>query len=439
METSNKKEIFKLLIKEFHSEKIPFSFKRELEFPFPSKKTIAIFGPRRSGKSFYFYSLIEDLLKKGVVKERILYLNFEDDRILPLSVKDLNSLVEAYFELYPENKKELLYLFFDEIQNIDEWEVFIRRLYEKEKVGIFITGSSSKLLSKEIATSLRGRTLSFPLWPLEFKEFLRFKGINLERDFEYTSQRFKVKNLLKEYIEWGGFPEVVLEKDSKLKKKILSEYFSLLLFRDIADRFSLKNLSLLRKLLKYLFTNITSLFSVNSYYRSIKQVMSVSRQTLCDYLDFIQQTDYFSLLPLFSFSLKVQRVNPRKIICLDNGLRNTVSFRLSKDEGRLVENLVGIILKKNQDELFYWKEKEEVDFVVKQNKELFAINVSYGEKIEEREIISLCKFKKEFKGNVKQTIIITQDYQAEEIRKGVKIKFIPLWKWLLYINFNKFL
>lgn len=428
MENSIKKESFKFLIKEFHNESLPETIQRDLKIPFSSNsnKVIIIYGPRRSGKSFYFYTLIEKLIDQKIPKERILYLNFEDDRILPLNFKELNFLLEAYFELYPENKKEEIYLFFDEIQNIKNWEIFIRRAYDKERVRIFITGSSSKLLSREIATSLRGRTLSFALFPLSFKEFLRFRQEKLGKNFEYTSQRFKIKKFLEEYLEWGGFPETVLEKNVELKKRILREYFNFLVYRDLAERFSLENLEFLKEFLKHLLTNISALFSINSYFKATKQILPLSRETVSLYLSYIQETNYFYLLPKFSYSLKIQKLNPKKIISLDNGLRNVIAFRFSKDEGKLAENLVGSILQAQEKEIYYWQNKKECDFIIKEGVKLLPINVCYGERIDERQIVSLLEFKKQFK-NTKKMILITKDIEKRE--RG--IEFIPLWKWLL--------
>ncbi|MBU4369193.1 ATP-binding protein [Patescibacteria group bacterium] len=432
MVNPSKKEIFKFLIKEFHTQPLPFAIKRELEIPLSSNKIITIYGPRRSGKSFYFFYLIQELIKKNVVKERILYLNFEDDRILPLAYKEFDLILEAYFELYPENKKEKIFLFFDEIQNIKNWEIFIRRIYDKENSQIFITGSSSKLLSKEIATSLRGRTLSYSLFPLNFREFLSFKEEKLKRDFQYTSQRFRVKKLLEEFIEWGGFPEIVLEKDFVLKRKILEEYFNLLIYRDLVDRFSLNNIDLLKDLLKYLFTNFTSTFSINSYYNLTKQKLSLSRETISRYLSCIEESLHLFLLPKFSYSLKVQKVNPKKIICLDNGLRNIISFRFSQDKGKLVENLVGFELIK-KGKIFYWSNKQEVDFIKKEETGLTAVNVCYSNLVKDREAKSLLEFQKNFRW-LKKRMIITEDKEGEEKINGKTIKFTPLWKWLLGQN-----
>lgn len=426
MENIEKKEIFKLIIKEFHESELLECAARELSVPLDSKQIVAIYGPRRSGKSFYFYILIDKLIKKGINKERIVYINFEDDRLLPLNYKDLGSFTEAYYELYPENNKKIVYLFFDEIQNIHNWEVFIRRIYDKEFFKIFITGSSSKLLSREIATSLRGRTASYPIYPLNFSEFLRFKGLEIDKHLAYSAKRFSVKKSIGEYFELGGFPEIALTVNINFKKKILKEYFDLLVFRDLAERFSLTNSAMLVDLLKNLFTNITTLFSVNTYYKSIKQNMAVSRETVANYLSAIQETQYFFFLPCFSYSLKVQRANPKKIIAIDNGLRNSVSLRFSADTGKLAENLVGSILIRGEGRIYYWKNKREVDFVVERGKILEAINVSCGEEIERREIESLLEFKEKHK-RTRKLLLITKD--TEKTEEG--IIFIPLWKWLL--------
>lgn len=423
---ANKKEMFKVLIKEFHEEEPPETVERELEIPLDCKKIITVFGPRRSGKSFYFYGCMEKILKTGAAKNRIVYVNFEDDRLLPLHFKELNELTEAYFELYPDNKNREVFFFFDEIQNIENWELFVRRLYDKEKARIFITGSSSKLLSREIATGLRGRTLSYGLSPLNFREFLRFKGETPAKNFQYTRQRYAIKKLLDEYLEFGGFPEVVLAGNINIKNKILKEYFDLLVYRDLIERFSVKNTELLKEILRYFFTNITSLFSVNAYHKSIRQALPSSRDTIYEYLGYIKETEYFHFLPFFSYSLKSQKANPAKIISLDNGLRNRIAFKFSKDLGKLAENLVGSILAREESSLFYWRDKREVDFIRQNDNRLEAINVSIGPIIEKREVESLLECAKHFQ-KVSRLVLITKDVEKRES----KIEFVPLYKWLL--------
>ncbi len=426
----SKKEIFKLLIKEFHESDLPLVIKRDLEVPLNHRKIVSVFGPRRSGKSFFFFYLIQNLTENNVEKDRIVYLNFEDDRILPLNFKDFNFLIEAYYELYPHNKSNKVILFLDEIQNIPKWEVFVRRIYDKENVQIFLTGSSSKLLAKEISTALRGRTLSYALYPLSFREFLRFKGLEIGENFQFSKKRFFIKKYLDEYLEFGGFPEVVLEKNLSIKRKILKEYFDMLVYYDLMERYKITNSNLLKDLLVYLSTNITSLFSVNSYFRYIKKELPVSRNTILEYLSHIQDTEYFYLLPKFSYSLKEQRVNPKKIICLDDGLRNKISFRFSPDYGKLAENLVGSTLLRTDKQVFYWQGRQEVDFVVKEGKYLEVINVSYGEILEDRELESLFEFAQKFK-NVKNITLITKDIK----KKYKNINFVPLYEWLLVNNY----
>jgi hypothetical protein len=421
-----KKEMFKYIIKEFHEARLPELYERKLTIP-ETQKVISLIGLRRAGKTFYFYQLINNLIEDSINPSQILYINFEDDRILPLNVKELNTILEAYYELYPENTSETLYLFFDEIQNIDNWELFIRRVHDKKNARIYITGSSSKLLSKEIATSLRGRTLSYYLFPLSFEEFLRFRQVTLNKDFEYTDARFMVKKLFSEYLVGGGFPEVVLEAE-ELRQDILRNYFEMFIYRDLVERFSIRNTSLLKMLVKFLITNIGTTFSVNSFYRTIRKDMPVGKDTLVEYLSYLEDINLVYLVPIFSYSLKKQQVNPRKVYCIDNGLRNAVSFMFSKDEGRLAENLVFLELKRRSKEPYYWKNKGEVDFVIKdRDSSLTAINVSYTDDIDERETKALLEFADEFSSKVKELILLTKDLEKTEGR----IKIIPLWKWLI--------
>lgn len=421
-----KKNVFKFLIKEFHETPLPSALERELELP-ATKKTVSLVGSRRAGKTFYFYQLIKMLKAGKIPMNRVVYINFEDDRLLPLSINDLNDLLEAYYELYPSNKGLEIYFFFDEIQNIKNWEVFVRRLSDKEKAKVFVTGSSSKLLSKEIATALRGRTLTFQLFPLSFKEFLKFKKIELEKDFEYSSARFKIKKAFEEYLEFGGFPEIALEEQTALKQRILNNYFEMFIYRDLVERFSIRNTALLKNLTKFLITNISTVFSINAYYRAVSKEMAVGKDTILEYVSYLEDINLIYLLPAFSYSVKKQQLSPKKAYCVDNGLRNAVAFKFSKDEGRLAENIAFIELKRRQKEIFYWKNQNEVDFIIKNaDNSLEAINIAYTDEISERETKGLQEFKKQF-SQTKKLTLLTKNTEKKE--KG--INFIPLWKWLL--------
>ncbi len=420
----NKLDAFKYIIKEFNEFKFPKIISRELKIP-ETKKIIALIGVRRSGKTFYFYQLINALLKKGVQKNRILYVNFEDDRILPLKINELNYLLEAYYELYPENKDKEKYFFFDEIHNVEGWELFVRRLYDKENVRIYVTGSSSKLLSKEIATCLRGRHLAYYLFPLSFKEFLKFKNVILEKNYEYSHTRYKIKQLLNEYLNYGGFPEVVYSE--KLKQDVLLNYYEMLIYRDLIERYSIRNIVLLKQLSKFLITNISSIFSINAYYKLLKKEIKISKETIIEYLSYLTDMNLVHFVKLFDYSLRVQQVNPKKVYCIDNGLRNAVAFRFSEDAGKLAENIVFIELMRRGYEVYYWKNKREVDFVVKEGHKITAINVCYSNTINEREIEGLYEFNEMHKSRIKELLILTKDIEKEE---GI-VKYVPLWKWLL--------
>lgn len=420
------KEAFKYIIKEFHESARPDFAQRQLVIP-ETRKIISLIGPRRAGKTFYFYQLMHNLLETGINTTRILYINFEDDRILPLESRDLNAILEAYYELYPENTGKMLYLFFDEIQNIENWEVFVRRIDDTKNAKIYVTGSSSKLLSQEIATSLRGRTLSYHLYTLGFEEFLRLKQVVLEKDFEYTEKRYLVKNLFNEYLYTGGYPEVVLESE-ELRQGILKNYFEMIIYRDIVERFSVRNTILLKNLLKYLITNIGTSFSVNAYYKAVKTDIAVGKETIIEYLSYLEDINLIYLVPFFSYSLKRQQVNLRKVYCADNGLRNAVSFSFSKDEGRLAENLVFLELKRRGEEPYYWKNSTEVDFVFSDDQNLLtAMNVSYTDTLAEREAKALLEFATEFGTKVKDLFMLTKD--TEKVEDG--IRYVPLWKWML--------
>ncbi len=390
----NKKEAFKLAIREFHERSIPDLVEREISPPLDAEKVITIYGPRRVGKTYCFYQLINSLMLLHS-KDRIIFLNLEDERLLPLDVKDMHLLVEAYYELYPKNREKLIYLFLDEIQVVEGWETFVRRLDESRRFRIFITGSSARLMSREIATSLRGRTLPYQLLPLSFGEFLRFKKLEYDLSLvKYSGIRFDIKRALEEYLEWGGYPEVT-RADKDIRVEILKSYFEMIVFRDLVERFSVRNSRAMKFLLKYLLTNISNLFSLNRFYCSLESGLKPSRETLQDYLAYILESEIIFLIPKFSYSLKVQEKNPKKVYCLDNGLRRTAAFLFSKDLGRLAENLVFLELIRRGYEVHYWKDKREVDFIAQKEGRTLAINVCY-----------------------------------EDV-----IRFVPLWEWLLSRNF----
>lgn len=394
-----------------------------------SGKINTIIGSRRAGKTYFMYQIISQL--KSEHKDRIIYINFEDERLFPIKKEELDLILDAYYELYPENKDELLYIFFDEIHEVPFWETFLRRLYDQKNVEICVTGSSSKLLSKEIATGLRGRTLTYHIFPYSFKEFLNVKGVPLQRNFEYTPLRYKIKKLLIEYIEFGGFPEIV-DKDQTLKTRILQEYFDLIFYKDLVDRYHIRSFYNVKEMLLYLVNTFSSYFSTNKYYNIQKsQGKKISKNTLFTYLACAADINFVFMVPKYG-KLKEQFANPKKVYVIDTGLINAISFKFSQNIGRLYENVVLVELKRRDKDVYYWKNKYECDFLTIQGEEVKeAIQVCYEltDENKDREINGLIETMQEFKLNV--GLIITDDFEGEEIQGGNKIVYKPLWKWLL--------
>jgi hypothetical protein len=436
------KETIKRVIKEFQETVLPEVFPREVEIPMASQKIIVITGPRRSGKTYLLFLLIKKLITQGISPQQIVYINFDDPRLLPFNAKDIESILEGYRELYPEYRNKVNFMFLDEIQNVKDWEIGIRRICDTKKFRIFLTGSSSKLLSKEIATHLRGRAIGFEILPFSFREILLAKGIELEKNIIYSQERFSINKYLNSYLEIGGFPEIVLEENPDLRIRILKEYLETMFFKDLVERYNIKNQPLIRELIKYLVTNTANIFSLNAFYKWIKQTYPVTKRTLINYVAFLEDIGLFFLVRKFSYSLKEQTQTPRKCYIVDNGFRNVYGFKFSEDRGKILENTVFLELKQRQTknpliEIFYWQDyrKREVDFVVKQGKDIITLiqicaNIE-DFKVKKRETISLIKAAEELKCN--SLLVITFDYDAVEKMKNKTVVFKPLWKWLINI------
>ncbi len=423
------KEVVKRLIVQGQEKEVDM-VRRSSELDFVGKINVVI-GPRRAGKTYFIYQTMNDLKLKGFAN-RILYINFEDERLWPIEKEDLDEIFEAYYELYPENKDEKLYVFFDEIQEVPLWQKFVRRVHENNNIELCLTGSSSKLLSKEIATELRGRTLTYRILPFSFREFLAANGVELARNIEYSKQRFIIKKLFNEYLKFGGFPEIVDKKDD-VKIRVLQEYFDVLFYKDLVERFKIRNEWVVKDLMHHITTNFGRLFSANAYYNLLtSKNLKISKNTVLEYLGYLEEIFYVFLVPRFSFSLKEQSVSPKKAYVSDNGFANAVAFQFSKNTGHFYENLVLVQLKRTDAKIYYWKKDNECDFIVKEkNKVVEAIQVcsDLHEKNKEREMAGLVEAMGAL--NLKKGTLITKEEEKEIRVKGKKITLIPLWKWLL--------
>ena len=396
--------------------------------PLFSKKIITITGVRRCGKTWYLYQLIAELLQKTSI-ENIVYINFEDER-LDMGVGDLQSLLDAYFELYPDNENELFF-FFDEIQNVQGWEKFVRRVHDTVSKHIFITGSSSKLLSREIATSLRGRAVSFELFPFSFKEYLTAHAIGTE-DIYSTKNKAKINARFEHYLFEGGFPEVALYSP-EMRKKTLQSYFDVMLYRDLLERYNIKNIVALKYFIKKGIANTSNKISLNKLFNELKSMgIKLSKETLYKFADYVQECYLFSLVNMISESVGKQIANDKKLYVIDNGLVNAISFKLSKDEGKLLENLVYNHLKKKGNEIYYFQEKNECDFVeTEKNKVVTAVQVTLEMSgvNKKREVNGLLQALEKY--DLPEGYIITKDQNYDLETGGKKIFVRPAWEWLL--------
>jgi hypothetical protein len=379
------------------------------------KEITIIVGVRRSGKSTLMYQIIDNLLNK-IDPEQVLFVNLEDKKLKKLSLEEI-------YNYYRENlnPRKKAFIFLDEIHKKEGWESWIRKKYDlKTNDKFIISGSCSYLLKKEYSTLLTGRNLTFEVFPLSFKEYLLFEDISIKK-IVLDRTKHKIINYLGKYISLGGFPGIFFSPE-RYKINILEQYFDDILYKDIIDRFNL-NSQKAKDLALFLMTNFTSLISL----RNLRNSLGISYDTIKDYIYYFKEAFLFFNLDHFSYSFKEQKTLASKIYCIDNGLRNAVSFKFSKDEGKLAENMVFVELMRRDKDVYYWKGKGEVDFIVKNNDQsLTAINVSYTDEIDEREIRGLLGFKKEFK-KTKNLILVTKDLEKKE--KG--INFIPLWRWLL--------
>lgn len=425
------KEIFQRIIADFHKKGIENYITRDIDIPINTGKIISILGSRRAGKTYLFYQIMEKL---STPIENIIYINFEDER-LSVKKEDLQLLIEGYLEMYPDKKFEELHFFFDEIQNIEGWEQFVRRVYDTISNNIYVTGSSAKLLSKEIATSLRGRTISYEIYPLSFKEYLLFNKVD-SKDFYSTKGKAKIQGKFKDYLFKGGFPETIFYDDS-LRLKILQNYFEVMLYRDIIERNSINDVQKLKHFIKKVISNVSRPLSLNKIYNDFKsQGITISKDTLYEFPSYLEDAYYIFFLNAYSDSTAKKDFFSKKSYVVDTGLGNALSFKFSEDRGRIIENLVFIELKRRGWEVYYHRDNKECDFILKTGLDIvYAIQVTDVIKDEttmKREIdglIDACK-----KYNLKKGLVLSYEKEETLTQNSIEIEIKPIWKWLLEDN-----
>ena len=390
-----------------------------------------LIGLRRSGKSYLMRQTIKKLTDEGIERKNTLMINFEDNRFTQFYPKLLDELYEVYYEFLKPTKTP--YIFLDEVHNIPNWERWVRTMHELGKAKIMISGSSSKLLKGELSTLLTGRHLDIFVFPLSFKEFLCFKNLRFKDKLDVIAKKTEIKSLFNEYFEFGGFPEVVLSQE---KKKLLLTYFDDILTKDIETRYKIKEREKLRTLARFYLTNISSTITFNS----LKKFLNTTTNTIEKFSSYLKESNMLFFVKRFSFKVKEQEKAARKVYTADIGLSNAIGFKFSSNLGKIAENIIAVELRRKQMrdpslELYYWHDSEnrEVDFVIKKNKKVEQLIQSCWNleeyKTKERELKSLLKASRELKCN--NLLVITESTETDELIKNKKIKYMPLWKWLL--------
>ncbi len=413
-------------IASYLKKEVPQMIEREIKLENMSGKATILVGPRRSGKTYLFWQEISKLKRNETA-----YLDFEDIALLGIKPQEVLYIIKQLFaEISGSNAKAV---FLDEVQNVEMWESLVRTLLDRG-YKVYVTGSSSKLLPKEIATQLRGRSLTYLMLPFSFREFLKAKGF-AELDLNAFDDLGKVKGLLKEYLEYGGYPEIVT--NPHLKEKMLSEYRDLIFFKDFAEREKIRSI----QVAKFIFSYVTQSFASEISYRRVLRYLSSSgirfgKNTVYSYFKKLEETMVFFFLERYSVKVRMRSAWPKKVYLADNGL----AYRIPYDMGRLMENAVFLELKRIQaekplQEIFYYKDQmdHEVDFLIKDGTKVTKlIQVTYASErreIKDREIKSLIHASKQLKCT--DLLVLTWDYGGEENLDGLTIKFVPLWKWFL--------
>jgi predicted AAA+ superfamily ATPase len=353
------KERLKAVLQQFTEQPLPTLSPRTLAIPPDSGKVVTLIGARRTGKTFLMFQTMAALLEAGVERSQMLYLNFEDDRLYPVETSELDLILKAHGELFPDSVDKRRYIFFDELQNIPEWERYVRRLHDTENASIFLTGSSSSLLQKDMSTAMRGRSITYEVFPLSFAEFIAWRGLEY---VPYSSDsEARITHAFHEYLEWGGFPEVVLA-EQPLKMLILQEYVSLMLHRDLIERYHVRNERLMHLLLKFCAEHTASLLSINKLHNDFtSQGLKTGKASLYDYMAMIEDSYIAFRCPKFDPSSRRQLQAPNKVHLLDPGLCRVFRPFPERDIGHRFESIIYLHQRRKRRDLFHYRNGFEVD------------------------------------------------------------------------------
>lgn len=430
-----RKDVIKSLIAMRQNE-IPFDvIERDLRLPINRKKIITVPGVRRCGKSTMMGIAINNLVHEGVPKENILWLGFDDERLINMSSDELDNVIIAYMEMFPNIQIKDVHMFFDEIQLIKDWEYFVLRVYKSYCKNIYVCGSNATMLSTELVSALRGYPLEYEIYPLSFNEYCRFKGISTDSYLEQDKAR--LKTAFEDFIHASAFPEVVLATSKSEQLKLLHGYFDTMILRDLTEHYRISNTSVVRYLIKRIMDNLTKPTSINAIYNDIKsQGLKVSKDDLYLWADYACRIFMFIRIPKYSRSVGKERKSLDKYYCIDNGLRAAVLMPQSNDHGKYIENTILLQLKRNllpSDKISYYQGHTECDFVLqREDRVVQLIQVTWSitdAETREREIKGLLEASSAT--DCDNLLILTHDEEGILTKDGKQILVVPTWKWLL--------
>jgi len=374
------------------------------------KKVLIVMGPRRSGKTTLMMQLISGLLKGSISPGKILYAEMDH----PL-IGSIDAIVGKFREIHGIRRKEEIYLFLDEIQYIDDWGRWIKALYDIENVNIVVSGSSTTILRPDIATYLTGRNHRIDVWPLSFREYVDFRG-KPERDEGYMYSRY-----LEDYMFTGGYPEAVLESDPTLRSMFLRSYFEDMIDRDVVRVYGVREVRALRELAAHVIENSSQIVSLNK----LSNILKVPLSSLSKYMSFLESAYLFFAVEYHSGSINERRYNPKKYYAIDTGVKFALTGK--KNLGSMAENLLFLHLYKKYGDVYYWKDKHEVDFIMDKGQRV--IECKYHDQIDGTILKGLCKYIE--KNDPEKVSVISKSLEDEMELFGRIIEIIPLWKYLM--------
>ncbi len=427
--------VIETLVADFETRSLPALTPRRVRLPAVPGQADVVIGMRRSGKTSLMLQQIQEQERAGVGRDRLLYLSFEDERLLGLRADELQLVPEAFFRRHPATRPQQAQFYLDEIQNVPGWEPFVRRLLD-DGVRVVLSGSSSKLLSREIGTAMRGRSVTTELLPFGFDESLRHARLPVPKRFPPPAgERHTLASAFDLFLQQGGFPAVQEIRDDATFREILRGYVSVVLMRDIVDRYRIANVPALRYLQASLLANVGGLFSVHRVHNDMRsQGLLVSKNTVYEYLEYLEDAYLVFTVPIAASSLRVEHSNPRKVYAVDTGLARLYA-RAGEGTGHLLENAVFLELRRRGYELRYVRTRSgyEVDFLAVRGDETLLVQSCAdlsSEQARERESRALAEALEE---HPSATPLVVSRLESEPLQlcDGRQVPVRPAWRFAL--------